>query len=315
MNSKNQPHDPIDIGEFDPSKFPRTWTHPRIGRLRRYPRINISSTEELMLKLGQQWHARQYSHEFSRYRLMRALATPCYLILIGYLTLLTSRISLIQDIGLFGRFLLAVIVSVFIRAIWLSRAGGAKRRFFRAIGIALRMLESGQEQHVENPRWLRFKPHYDGSLVEALNFAGLASRALFALLQQSRRTWQSPPTVAERAVRLSAPLIDIEIVDDLDITHPGVDPTKWILLYGFLYDVAAVVAIRREDLIPAVRSLYSNLPSGPLDAISCKERDVRYLNPAHERSRWELAKDYILPLSSWLSLTVSIIALVIANSK
>jgi hypothetical protein len=301
--------------EFD-SRFPRTWTHPYIGKIRRYPRLSKSSTEELLAVLGQNWDADRYGHEFARYRLMKAVAAPIFFSTIGIFVVLHGKFLPTQDLSVSKKLLLAFVETLIIRAVWLSRVGASKRRFFRAIGAALRTLEMGTEQNLNTTaRWLRFGPLYEGSLVEALNFTGIAARALFSALQRSRRTWQAPPTVAERAMRLSSPLVDIEIVDDLDITYPGVDPTKWVLLHAFLYDVAAVVAIHREDLIPAVRALYSTLPSREENADNSKTRDRRYLDPMHERSRWEIVKDYVLPLSSWLSLSVSIVALIIASKK
>ncbi|MDS0135765.1 MULTISPECIES: hypothetical protein [unclassified Amycolatopsis] len=310
-------NDKLDSEEFY-SRFPHKQTHPPIGKFRRYPRISKSSTEDLMSALNQVWYPDAYGHEFARYKLMRAVAAPCYFFLIGYLLVLQEGFSLTQKLDLIEKILLSLMAAVIVRGVWLSRVGGSKRRFFRAIGVALRSLEVGAEQATRNKGnlgWLRFKPLHEGSLVEALNFTGVAARGLFTSLQRSRWTWQSPPMVAERAVRLSSPLIDVEIVDDLDITLSGVDPIKWLLLYGFLYDVAAVVAIRREDLIPAVRSLYSELPARRESGNESKARDLRYLDPMHERSRWEVVKDYVLPLSSWLSLSVSVVALVIAINK
>lgn len=294
------------------SRFPHKLIHPRMRRFRFYPRLSTDVIKELVSTLGFEWYDRRYGHELLRYRVMVFAGAPLYVFLFVAVLLYGWRLPFLHSRSVVDHLLFAAIVSFLIDVVWVSRMGGARRRFFRSIGAALRSLEGAVEE--QESGWLRFKPLYEGSLVATFNFVGGAARALFVSLQRSRRTWIAPPTIAERAIRLSRPLIDIEIIEDFDITHDG-DIVKFALLYTFLQDVAAVVAIRREDLIPAVRSLYEELPVRSVDDGESRKRDIRYLDPMNERSRWEVVKDFVLPLSSWLSLAVSITALVISITK
>ncbi|MEV6609649.1 hypothetical protein [Kutzneria sp. NPDC051319] len=157
----------------------------------------------------------------------------------------------------------------------------ARHRFFRAAGLAF---ASGHQ------------------VVVTQNIIGLAARALFLSLQRRRWTWVSPPAVADRALRLARPLLDIEVEE-----RAGGEA-----LFSFLYDVVVVVIARREDLIPEVRARYGMIPRR---SDTAGDRDVLYLDPMRNRGRWEVVKDFVLPLASWISLLVSVVALVVAVSR
>jgi len=152
-----------------------------------------------------------------------------------------------------------------------------------------------------------FKTPNDVDVVDTMNQVGIAARRLFVLLQRSRRTWVSPPAVSDRALRLTRPLLDIE----LDDTLPSQQRTA---VKSLLYDVTAMVVIGRPDLIPRIRAEYSSLPPRMVES-SDADRDNLYLDPMRDRSRWEVVREYILPLAAWLSLAISIVAFVTASTK
>jgi hypothetical protein len=159
----------------------------------------------------------------------------------------------------------------------------ARHRFFCAAGLAF---ATGHQ------------------VVVTQNHIGLAARALFLSLQRRRWTWVSPPAVADRALRLARPLLDIEVEDG-----PENDGAA---LFSFLYDVVIVVVAQREDLIPQVRAGYGMIPRR---SDTAGDRDVLYLDPMRNRGRWEVVKDFVLPLASWVSLLVSVIALAVASTR
>ncbi|MEJ2852419.1 MULTISPECIES: hypothetical protein [unclassified Saccharothrix] len=296
------------------ARFPRTTLHPRIPSGRKYPRFNVEAIKELLDKLGEPWQEQRYSHELSRYRASVRLAFVSSIVTALLLYLLSLKWDLQVDADAeeyYERIVLTLLVVIPVIA-WRLRSGRTRRRFFTSIGWAISAIDAARRQ--ENYGWFRFKPLHEGGLAETLNATGRAAKFLFTSLQRSRLTWQGPPTVAERAIRLTRPLIDIELIDELDVSHGG-DFTKRLMLQFFLQDVAAVVALRREDLIPRVRDLYIELPRRPSDDDEPRKRDVRFLDPMNERSRWDVIKDYIIPLSSWLSLTVAIGALILSIMK
>jgi hypothetical protein len=211
------------------SRLPRKLPHPLMGHHRFYPRFNVDAINELMHVLGQEWQERRYKHEIARYRLLVFSAAAGVVFAPGVMVLLVWHSSPMRGVPGSEKIIYTIVAVGLFWVAWQSRVGGARRRFFRRIGTALRSVEAALMQ--ENMRWLRFQPLYEGSLVETFNAAGRAARALFSSLQRSRRTWHAPPTVAERAIRLSRPLIDIEIVDDLDVTHGG-DFIPRILLHA-----------------------------------------------------------------------------------
>jgi hypothetical protein len=240
------------------SLFPRKTAHPHRGSWKTYPRFHKEAIKGLMSTLGQEWDEHRYTHELSRYRAFISFGTLIYPSMCILVFLHTRRIPLLDTVSTTARIFLVLLIAHVVWIAWQSRPGGARRRFFGSIGHALRSLENAMEQQRMGAHWMRFKPFYEGSLIGTFNSIGRAARALFISLQRSWRTWQAPPAVAERAVRLSRPLIDIEIVDELEVTH-RIDYRERLALYTFLQDVAAVVVIRREDLIPAVRSEYSKI--------------------------------------------------------
>lgn len=153
-------------------------------------------------------------------------------------------------------------------------------------------------------------------VVRCANLAGRAARELFQVHQGRRFTWVSPPTVADRALSLSFPLINVELGHEAD---PG-GLREVIHVYGeFLHFAAALEAAKRSELIPRLRDYYAKAGllnyrnSEPHDELS--ERDALFLDPMRNHSRWAVAKDFLYPLSSWLSLAVAVVALVVSLTK
>lgn len=188
----------------------------------------------------------------------------------------------------------------FCSAVWLWSEGGWKARFF--LNIA-RLMKVAQEPVSEEYKAVR-----------CINLAGKAARNLFCVAQQRRRTWTSPPAVADMALAQAYPLIDIQLSDVGD-TRSLQD--NFHLYVSFLYYSAALVAVKRYDLIPNLRryyaeehSLMSRRSSNSLDQIS--ERDALFLDPMRNQNRWTVAKDYLYPLAAWLSFSVSTAALVVS---
>jgi hypothetical protein len=286
--------------------------HLRPGFISSYPRFEIATVRQRLETLDETWDQARYEKEFREYdRTRRGTAArhaiffcaPLLTIIIWTIwgiqsepaleaALLWLLLSLLAIVGLIG--LTTLLIRMLIDA--------ARGRFFRYIGDALRLIWIADRDEILSV-----------NVPLILNHLGSAARALLLSLQGSRRAWRSPPTVSDRALRISAPLIDMEIPDDLHVpgTAAGA-PRKH--LDQFLRDVAAVVAIGREDLIPRVREEYPELAhrSGDPDT---HNRDLTYLNPMRTRSRWEVAKDFWYPLASWLSLVVATAALIISIAR
>jgi hypothetical protein len=148
----------------------------------------------------------------------------------------------------------------------------------------------------------------DGDASRALKLAGSAARALFLVIQTEQWTWASPPALSERAARLARPLLDVDTPDYLE-------PEQIDALCGFLFDVTIVVIAGREDLIPEVRRRYSGLKPRSDAAERAMERDILFLDPMRDRSRWEVMKDFVFPLASWLSLGISFVALLVSTTS
>lgn len=193
---------------------------------------------------------------------------------------------------------LGLIAACWMIAVLVSRnVSFARMRFFRHLGKAI------------DPVWAASRDRsMDIDVLYVLNRLGVASRALFLALQGSRRTWKAPPMVADRAAMLASTLIDFDIPDDLHLR----DAASRDALHRFLQDVAAVVVINREDLLPRVRETYQELPSRSVADEAKRERDLRYLHPLRDRGRWDVAKDFWYPLAPWLSLLVSVAAIVVS---
>ncbi|WP_410590514.1 hypothetical protein [Amycolatopsis sp. lyj-23] len=165
-------------------------------------------------------------------------------------------------------------------------------------------LFAGADSRFYNHMAAIFKAADTGGVVDAMNQVGIAARRLFALVQGSRQTWTSPPAVADRALKLTRPLLDIALDDALPAQQRAT-------LKSLLYDVTAMVVIGRPDFIPRVRSGYPSLPRRSVD-VAGDDRDILYLDPMRNRSRWEVTREYVVPLAS---LIVSIAAFVVASTK
>jgi hypothetical protein len=146
-------------------------------------------------------------------------------------------------------------------------------------------------------------------LIAATNFAGRAARYLFKHLQGRRRTWVAPPAVADSALSLAHPLIDVAF----DLTSPR----RTLHVYThFLYYAAGLVVVERFDLIPALREYYEREHAlarrTGTDSDGVPERDALFIDPMRDHHRWLVLKEYLFPLAAWLSLAVSVAALVVS---
>jgi hypothetical protein len=147
------------------------------------------------------------------------------------------------------------------------------------------------------------------TFVACMNEAGRGARRLFRYIQGGRWTWTSPPVVADRALMLTYPIINV----DLYSAPQKLSTEDFLVAYPrFFRDVAVLVAIGREDLIPDLRGKYSLIPAVSVSLPSeVPERDARFLDPMRDHSRWQVFKDYLLPLASWFSLALAIVVLVV----
>ncbi|MGB3441768.1 MAG: hypothetical protein WBA97_23740 [Actinophytocola sp.] len=183
---------------------------------------------------------------------------------------------------------------------WLWTEGGWEARFFREIARILKIArETTDEQY---------------KAVHCVNFAGKAARSLFCLVQQRRRTWASPPAVADLALAQSYPLIDVQLSLQRDANSLQ---RKLHLYVSFLYYAGALVAVRRHDLVPVLRQHYADRYSlarreSTVSRDEIPERDALYLDPMRNQNRWTVMKDYFYPLAAWFSLLVSIAALIVS---
>lgn len=260
--------------------------------------------------LGEPWDETRYAAAFREYDKKRNAAAwrhvagflcliPVAFIAGYWITSIGPTWALLSILLLPVTTLFLLTVVQFVAAIPI---GAARWRFFYHIGFAIKLIWTADRDEILSVEVLLM-----------LNHLGSASRALFVSLQGSRRTWRYPPMVSDRALQLSAPLIDMEIPDDLHM--PGTSagtPRKY--LDQFLRDVAAVAAIGREDLIPRVRDEYPELKKRSSDP-DARDRDLNHLNPMRTRSRWDVAKDFWYPLASWLSLFVAAAALFISIAR
>ncbi|MGH3762940.1 hypothetical protein [Actinophytocola sp.] len=150
----------------------------------------------------------------------------------------------------------------------------------------------------------------DRAVAASVAHAGKAARALYRSLQGSRWSWVSPPAVADRAIVLSFPLIDIDVNNQ--------NLRQFLQVYPrYLHDAASLVMLDRVDLIPVLRDHYKPLArrSSVENPGEVPDRDIRYLAATHDHDRGRVVKDFVLPLSSWLSFLVAVAALVVALNK
>lgn len=182
--------------------------------------------------------------------------------------------------------------------LWVRLRFNPRFRFFRLLRQAEIMANA----------WSMYDPR--ARAVSSVNFAGAAARSLFRYIQKSRRTWGAPPAVADHALECSYPLIDI----DLSRRQFAIPELSTIQYYArFLRDASYLVMIEKEEYIPDLRRLYSELP-GRERGVSGEipERDAHFLDPMRAHNRWSVMKDYYYPLASWLSLLVALAALAVS---
>lgn len=276
-----------------------------------YPRFDLAVLRSRLESLGEDWDEeryaaalRVYNNERKRFGRWWAVGVLALFVFVGSLFPAIERefedkgklLPLLRDAG----YLIGVIIGVTV-IVRLS-AGSARWRFFRRIGDAIREVRDAD-----------IHPKSDADVPAILNRLGSAARWLFLALQGSRRSWKSPPMVSDRASRLAAPLIDIDVPDNLHMQTVVAEASRDVFL-RFLQDIAAVVAIGREDLIPRVRKAYPELPSRS-DESAAHDRDLAYLNPMRNRTRWDVAKDFWYPLAPWLSLLIAGAALAISLTR
>ncbi|QKV79907.1 hypothetical protein [Amycolatopsis sp. Hca4] len=151
----------------------------------------------------------------------------------------------------------------------------------------------------------------------SLNFIGKAARQLFRATQHHRWTWITPPAAADRALAISYQLINVK----LNPEYTRQETHELLNSYAsFLYFASALEAAKRTELIPKLRRFYADTHllayrSDPeLDSIA-PERDALFLDPMRNHNRWAIAKDYLLPLASWLSFLISATALTLTVTK
>ncbi|GLY41737.1 hypothetical protein Amsp01_077600 [Amycolatopsis sp. NBRC 101858] len=277
-----------------------------------YPTFDVNLLRILFENLDEPWHDEQQRFMLQRYRGMRRFW-------ISMEALFTSAIVVLSTAGIFSVFLLAtggftlstavVVIIVFLVASLLVLTyvafwwpiSGARPRYFRASGITGRAL-------LWNAKTTKLR-FIDISL--AYRNLGMTARALFATLQRSRWTWVSPPAASTRVLRLTRSLLDVELRDDFGLPSPA-NLREQRDLGRFVIDVASVVALGREDLIPRVRALYVDSLPGREPSETDEERDALFLDPMRTRTRWEVVKDFAVPMSA---LTVSLLSLVVALSR
>jgi hypothetical protein len=154
-------------------------------------------------------------------------------------------------------------------------------------------------------------------VAQCANMAGRAAKYLFRDVQGRRFTWVSPPAVADRALALSSRLINVELDHHADLYSLEI----LIGTYAeFLYFASGLVAAKRAELIPVLRDYYATdrslayrVEPGPEGIVP--ERDALFLDPMRNHDRWAIVKDYLYPLASWMSLLVSVTALILSLAK
>lgn len=276
-----------------------------------YPRVSIETLKVRLRLHGVPWKE-YYSIQLDDYLRMRRdrsyilITMSIPIVLIGVLGILktfdlisTEPIAQYMSSGFFpitwllylAVFMtcLTVYLTVSLPRWWRSEKRSPPspdKRFFRTISLVF--------THGHHP-------------VVTMNLIGSTARSLFVALKGGRWSWTSPPAVADRAQRLAQPLLDIDIGANADI-----ESRENLALFSFLYDVVILVIVGREDIIPSARERY---PALPHRADFPGERDTLYLDPMRQRSRWEVIKDFVLPLASWISLIVSIVALTVAATR
>jgi hypothetical protein len=292
---------------------PVTGPLPLIGpatmpwRFGRYPRVDAATLKERIALFGVDMRQHEADARVSAYladRQANSSVTKRAVVLIS-LVLVVTQIVWARE------FREQVVVGLSGWTAWMALAGLVVVLLVVDVGTRVRTpglwhRMRGPERAARNRFFLRtgmtFAAGYH--VVVTQNLIGLAARRLFVSLQRRRWTWASPPAVADRALRLSQPLLDIAVEDG-----------DGRALFSFLNDVVIVVVAGREDLIPAVRARYTMIPRRSGETGEISERDILYLDPMRNRGRWEVVKDFVLPLASWVSLVVSVIALVVAVAK
>lgn len=272
-----------------------------------YPRLTPAAIQSRLETLTEDWDEKRYSTALWHYNNRRKMAAVTSVagsisttFAIGGLFAAT-----LLDLANFPAYLralagLVLIAGCAIPAVILVRfpASAARWQFFRQLGRAIRTTRDAKRY-----------PDLDVELTAILNRLGKAACLLRISLQGNRRPWISPPMVSDRALRLTSPLIDIKVPDDLHLQSVSADASR-DLFRGFLHDVATVVAIGREDLIPRVRSAYPQLARRQNEP-TAQDRDLDYLDPLRSRTRLDVLKDFWYPLAQWFSLLTAVTVVVI----
>ena len=277
----------------------------RVRGWQRYLPFNPEAIRCCVEALGSDWDDASYRHALRSHRRAKLLTYAAWTMWSLWtpttateLEVLLFRPTLPMWVRLTGRELLLATSAVLLADRFMIRGAGQQPGFCPRIASALFYLQE--------------MPLTGSSIVTAMKCTGSAARTLVISLQGGRTAWvESPPAVSDRSVRLARPLIDIDLTEAFD--QPGQRQALAAVVSGFLFfEAAGLVVLGREDLLPGLRSLYTQVPHrrGMAEHPRVPDRDTLFLDPMGSRSRWEVIKDFALPtmafVVSLVSLTVSL---------
>jgi hypothetical protein len=293
----------------------RPWVHAyqaRPSKFQIYPKFEASEMHECVRVLdpsSKSWDLERCENELVRYKnsvtiigyvAVRLFPFMGTLVLVIFVLFGQNLLNLAAKSPkeLFNTILFSAwITSGLLGSLLMRGRPGWGPRFYREINNARKAAQGGYSKNAR--------------MVGLMNVTGRAARFLFRHLQGRRTTWVSPPAVADRALAVTFPFINVSLGKELEVS----DLSVAIDMYSeFLYYGAGLVAVGREDLVPALREKYSGkvLPvrsSGGVDRIS--KRDALFLDPMRNYNKWGVAKDFLYPLAAWFSLFIAIGALIV----
>ena len=286
----------------------------RVRRRGRYPHFDLSHVQQCVEALeGAAWGADErveYSRRLKRYNLLMAWPAGLTLtgLVIGYFLLRSestyAEVNRLADI--LRQYADRIPVPVQAAALLLGAVGWA-RMLYNPWGIRPR---ARFFRSIERALYIGLTKTHPQAPVAAFNFVGQAARCLFSDIRRGRaRT--APPAVSDWAETVAVNLIHVRLMR-ADGTGDRSVPLE--AYWRFIYDAAALVAVRREGLVPVLREAYEELLPNP-DDDDFIDRNILFLNPLREHQKWVFVKDFVYPLAAWLSLLVSVAALVLAMLK
>ena len=278
---------------------------PQVRGWQRYPRLDPETIRYCVEALGSDWDDAACRHALRSHRRARLLTYAAWTMWALWTLITTTELeaplfrpTLPMWVRLTGLELLLATSAVLLADRFMIRRGRATARFCRRIASALFYLQE--------------MPLTGSSIVTAMKRAGWAARTLVISLQGGRAAWvASPPAVSDRSVRLARPLIDIDLTEAFD--EPGQRRALAAAVSGFLFEAAGLVVLGREDLLPGLRRLYTQVPHrrSMAEHPQVPDRDALFLDPMGSRSRWEIIKDFALPAMAFI---VSMISLAVSLS-